>query len=114
MFGVSFHGTEGSLVIDGGGYRIYDMRNNVTHTQTGAGGDSTHQDNFLDCIRNGTRPHADIEEAHKSTLLCHLGNISQRVGRALKRNPENGHIQADEEAAQLWSRQYRDGWEPSA
>ncbi|MCA9249440.1 MAG: gfo/Idh/MocA family oxidoreductase, partial [Planctomycetales bacterium] len=27
MFGVSFHGEEGSMVIDGNGYRSYDMRN---------------------------------------------------------------------------------------
>ena len=36
--------------------------------------------NFLDCVRDGKRPNADIEEGHKSTRLCHLGNIAYRTG----------------------------------
>ncbi len=113
MFGVSFHGDKGSLVIDGAGYKIYDMHNKQVESQSGAGGDSDHLANFLDCVRSGQRPNADIEEAHRSTLLCHLGNISQRTGRALRTNGANGHIEEDAEAASLWSKKYRTGWEPT-
>ena len=78
----------------------------------GRGGDADHIANFLDCIRTNRRPNADIEEAHKSTLLCHLGNIAYRVGRVLNLDPKNGHIQGDDQAAALWTREYRPGWEP--
>jgi predicted dehydrogenase len=111
MFGISFHGDEGSLVIDGGGWRTYDMRNKETGKNSGGGGDATHQANFLDCIRNGGTPNADIQEAHRSTLLCHLGNISQRSGRALTTDPKNGHILGDEKAAGMWGREYRKEYE---
>ncbi len=112
MFGISFHGDKGSLVITGSGYKTLDLHNKVLDTKSGAGGDATHLANFLQCIRTAERPNSDIEGAHKSTVMCHLGNISQRVGRALKIDSKNGHILDDKPAQELWGRQYRQGWEP--
>ena len=102
----------GALVIVDTGYKIYDTRNKEVSSGQGAGGDADHVGNFLDCIRTGKRPNADIEDAHKSTLLCHLGNISYRVNRVLTTSAENGHIQNDQEAAALWDREYRPDWTP--
>jgi hypothetical protein len=55
---------------------------------------------------------SDILSGHQSTLLVQLGNISQRVGRSLDINPQNGHILKDKEAMKYWSREYQPGWEP--
>ena len=55
---------------------------------------------------------AEILEAHKSTLMCHLGNIAHRTGRNLRCDPSNGHILGDEEAMGYWSKEYAKGWEP--
>jgi predicted dehydrogenase len=112
QFGTSFHGEEGSMLIVDSGYKIFDPRNKEIAASTGAGGDADHVRNFLECIRSGKRPNADIEEAHKSTLLCHLGNISYRVNRVLSTSAEKGQITDDDEAAKLWTRDYRAGWEP--
>ena len=46
-----------------------------------------HIANFVDCIRSRKKPNADIEEVHYSTLLCHYGNVSYRLGRKLKIDP---------------------------
>ena len=54
---------------------------------------------------------AEIEEGHKSTLLCHLGNIAYRNGRTLNCDPANGKILDDVESMALWSRDYEKGWE---
>jgi hypothetical protein len=51
-------------------------------------------------------------EGHKSTMLCHLGNISHRVGRVINCDATNGHIREDEAANRFWSREYAPGWEP--
>ncbi len=110
-FGASFHGSQGSLYLTSNGYQVYDRANKLVHEGKGSGGVS-HVQNFLDCVRSGDRPNSEIEGAHKSTLLCHLGNIAYRVGRTLKCDPNNGHILDDEQAMQLWSREYRKGWEP--
>ena len=56
-------------------------------------------------------PHSEIEEGHKSTLLCHLGNIAYRTGRTLKCNPTNSHILNNQRAQGMWGRSYAAGWE---
>jgi hypothetical protein len=100
------------MSIEEAGYKIYDMKNKEIGGNTGEGGDGIHIANFLECIRTGKRPNADIDIAHKSTLLCHLGNIAHRVNRVLTTSEKNGHIQGDDEAMKLWTREYRPGWEP--
>jgi predicted dehydrogenase len=111
-FGMSFHGTEGSMIIRGAGYTIYDTKLKETGSGTGPGGDKDHFADFLDAVRTGRLPNADIEKAHRSTLLCHLGNIAYRTGSVLTTDPNNGHILGNEAAQNLWGREYAPGWEP--
>ncbi len=111
-FGARFLGTEGSLATLDNGYVIYDMQNKEVERNTGSGGDEVHLADFVAAIREGRRPNADIEEGHKTTLLCNLGNISHRIGRQLTIDPTNGHIQGDAAAAKLWAREYEEGWKP--
>ena len=68
-----------------------------------------HHRNFLDCIRSGERPNADIEIGHLSASLCHLGNIATRVGRVLHFDSKTEQITGDEEANKLIRRAYREG-----
>lgn len=112
QFGVSFHGEEGSIVIVDSGYKVFDMKNKEIATQTGAGGDVSHVANFLTSIKTLENPPADILDAHKSTLLCHLGNIAHRVKRTLLTSEKDGSIVGDEKASMLWKREYREGMEP--
>jgi predicted dehydrogenase len=111
-FGMSFHGTEGSMVIRGSGYTVYDTRLKEIGSGTGPGGDKDHFADFLDAVRTGRLPNADIEKAHRSTLLCHLGNIAYRTSSVLNTDPTNGHILGNEAAENLWGREYAPGWEP--
>jgi predicted dehydrogenase len=114
-FGVSFSGEKGSMVMGDNGYTIYDEKNKEIAKDPGKGdGMSAHVANFLACIRGGKeeRPNADIEDGHKSTLLCHLGNIAARTSSVLICDPKTGHILDNEKAAAMWKREYRPGWEP--
>ena len=77
-------------------------------------GDVEHIENFVAAIRND-KPlelNQEILSGHKSTLLCHLGNIAHRTGRTLTCSTEDGHIIGDEKAMKLWQREYEPGWEP--
>jgi predicted dehydrogenase len=111
-FGISFHGTQGSLVQQGTGYVMYDMKGKEVTSGNGAGGDKDHFADFLDGVRTGRLTNADIEIAHQSTLLCHLGNIAYRTGSVLNTDPTNGHIKDNPAAEALWGREYAPGWEP--
>jgi predicted dehydrogenase len=113
---VSFYGDRGSLDLNSNGdYVIFDLRDKeVENKKAAVRGDAEHIANFLAAIRND-KPlelNAEIAEGHKSTLLCHLGNIAHRTGRTLHCDAKNGHIVADNEAMALWAREYEPGWEP--
>ena len=123
--GTSILGTTGSVVMDRDGYVVYDLKNEVVKqnlaTQAGDGlnisadDDMTnaHIANFVDAIRTGAALRQPIEEGAKSVLLCHLGNIAQWTGRALKIDPATGRIQGDEQAMAHWHREYAPGWAPT-
>lgn len=124
--GVLVYGSEGTALIDGNSYTIYDNKRKVVKKATGneavdptntvsASGlklDLLHVTNFIDAVRNGTPVTCPIVEGHKSVTLLHLANIAWRVGRELHCDPANGHILNDAEAMKLWRRTYEPGWEP--
>jgi predicted dehydrogenase len=110
---VSFYGTNGTLIMEDSGYRIYDETGKlVSEIKAGERGDKVHILNFLNCIKSGNKPNSDIEECQKSALMCHLGNIAYRLNRTIMFSPETKKILNAPEAMQYWSREYRKGWEP--
>lgn len=113
---VTFYGTEGTLELEvDGSFRIYDLSGKVNEeAEQKDEGLSSHIANFIDAVRRQSPDglNATIAEGHRSTLLCHLGNIAQRVGRVLQCRASDGHIEGDERAMELWKRQYAPGWEP--
>jgi predicted dehydrogenase len=108
----AFFCEKGSLFIKGNGYRICDLKGDETGKNTGEGGDVTHFQNFADAIRGEGKLNCEIEEGHKTTLLCHLGNIAWRTGRTVHFDTVKRRITGDPDADRLWSREYRAGWEP--
>ena len=113
---VTFYGDKGSLEIDSnGGHTVYDGGDKVVDKVAGKSrGDIEHIDNFTAAIRNGTprKLNCEVAEGHKSTLLCHLGNIAQRTGQAITCRASDGHIVGNDKAAGLWERDYQEGWKP--
>jgi hypothetical protein len=65
---------------------------------------------FVDAVRNDRRPNGDIEIGHFTASLCHLGNLSNRLGRSLQFDPETEQVIDDAEANELLTRDYRDHW----
>lgn len=100
---VSIYGDGGVMSFDGGGYRIHDNDGKLVEENVPGLNDLPHFQNFVNAIRNGEALNAEISDAQKSTMLCHLGNISYREGRQIKgmEIPDN-----------LRSREYAKGWKP--
>ena len=116
-FGVTFHGTKGSVRLTSTGHELFDRNGKRTQaTSGGSAGEMTdlHAANFVAAIRANDPAllNAPAEVAHRSTLPCHLGNIAHRVGRPLRCDPATGRILNDPDAAALWDREYAEGWAP--
>jgi predicted dehydrogenase len=54
-----------------------------------------HMGNFFNCVRSRQRPVADVETAHRSVSLCHIGVIALRLGRKLDWNAGSEHFTGD-------------------
>ncbi len=122
--GVSFHGEHGTLEIFDNSYKIFDSKNklvksvepttNIMVNEKGPGFDmdKAHFENFINGIDKGEKLFSPYPEIAKSVLLCHLGNISYRTGRALAIDNKSGRIVNDSDAMKFWAREYEKGWEP--
>ncbi|MBI3409813.1 MAG: Gfo/Idh/MocA family oxidoreductase [Planctomycetes bacterium] len=103
-WGVALYGERGVLVFDNRGWHVEDGVEASDRTQDM---DRPHLQNFIDCIRENRRPNCDIEEGHKSTRLCHLGNIAIRTGLTLHFDVRTETCREGGEANRLLSRTYR-------
>lgn len=109
--GAAFYGTEGMMLLGHTvGWKMFGKRDKLMEEMTGKVNLPAHHQNFLDCIRSGEKPNADIEINHLSSSLCHLANIACRTGRTLKLDPEKEQILGDDEANGMLKRKYRDHW----
>jgi predicted dehydrogenase len=123
--GLVFYGTKGTLDLARAGYRIRpetwtgedpaDPTRKFTPAVSarevkGANLDDQHVRNFLDCVKSRQRPNADVEEGHRSAVMCHLGNLSTRLGRSLKWDAQKEQVIGDAEANRLLTKPYRKPW----
>jgi len=65
---------------------------------------------FLHCVRTRERPFRDIQVAHRTLIVCHLGNIAYWLGRPLKWDPVKEEIVGDPEANRWLDRPKRAPW----
>jgi predicted dehydrogenase len=77
--GVVFHCEEGRLVIGNGTIAAFDPKGEQIQKFAGGG---EHFRNFADAVkaRNRELLNSEVEQGHLSTVLCHLPNISYRLG----------------------------------
>jgi predicted dehydrogenase len=86
--GVIFEGTDGYFVSPSyNGGTAFDKDGKMLESFSG-GNDNHHYENFVKAVRSRNHEDltADIEEGHLSSALCHLGNISYRLGEEVAMN----------------------------
>jgi len=124
--GIMVHGTNGSVLIDRGGYEVYDTRDKKIeefkvqgHAATASadtiGADSMtdlHFANMISAIRTGEKLHQPVAQGNVAVTMLQLSNIAYFTQRGLKVDPSNGHIVGDAEATAMTRRTYAPGWEP--
>ncbi|MBI1787274.1 MAG: Gfo/Idh/MocA family oxidoreductase [Acidobacteria bacterium] len=112
VVGNLFYGSEGFMAVDGAGFQVYkgEKREQVMDEKSAGRGDtSPHMANFLAAVKSRRHRdlHADIEIAQHSASLCHLANISYRLGRKLAFDPSRWQFAGDREADKMLTREYR-------
>jgi predicted dehydrogenase len=108
--GNAFYGTKGMMLLGKAfGWKIIGENNKPVQEVKGKLKVDPHCRNFIDCVKSGQTPAADIEVAHLSSSLAHLGNIALRTGRCFKFDAKAEHILGDDDANALIRRKYREG-----
>jgi predicted dehydrogenase len=120
--GVAFHGNNGVLVVDRGGWEVYPETETsqgqkkyryAGEPRRGTGGVDYHQAhvrNFLECMDTRMPPRSDVEKGHNSMIACHLGNIAFRAKRRIQWDVDRERVVGDAEAQAMVDKPYRAPW----
>ena len=107
-----YRGTRLGIVVDcengyfvggGGGGWVYDNDGKRVKQFKGSGG---HVPNFVECVRNQQpeKLNAEVEEGHLSSALCHMANISYRLGKQTPPEQVRESIEFDKHALESFQR----------
>lgn len=69
-----------------------------------------HYIDFLDAIRNRTKPICDVEVGHRTASVCTLGNIAYELKRPLLWDPKAENFKDDDRANLALKRPMQDEW----
>ena len=122
--GAAIMGTEGTVIVDRGGYETYDLQGNKTgEVKSAVAAPSTdligsdpmtfaHFANFVAAIRNGEKLNAPIAIGNVAVTMLQLSNVAWEVNRELQLDTSDGKILNDPVAMNSWGREYEKGWAP--
>lgn len=69
-----------------------------------------HYRNFIDCVKTRRDPIARVEVGHRSTTICHLGNIAMMLKRKVHWDPDKERFINDDLANRMISKPMRAPW----
>jgi hypothetical protein len=109
-----FYGDQGWMALDANGYRIYTgdpakLSQQAKYEEPSKTDTAPHVANFLAAVRSRRHEdlHADVRIGVISADLCHLANISYRLGGRQLNFDQTSERFDDEEASRLANPQYR-------
>ena len=80
----------------------------------GTGGEDTmamNEQDWINSIKTRQRPFCEVEDGHRVSVACLLANMSLRLGRAIRWDPDKEQVIGDKEAAAMCVRPYRAPWD---
>jgi predicted dehydrogenase len=110
---VEVFGTRGLLFLGrhGDGWQVFNEAGESVIADSPKQSDPEHQDNFIECVRSRRQPNASAEQGHYSAMLCHLANVSWRMGnKKLAFDKKTETFTGEPEAGKLLKRTYRAPW----
>ena len=113
--GAEFIGEHGTLIVDRKAVRWFPNDEEDAEPAAGPGetvhGPNAHWQNFIECMKSRAKPRSDIESMAKTTMVCHLGNISYQSQSTVKWDAKAQDV-ANRVArhAMAYERPYRKPW----
>jgi predicted dehydrogenase len=120
-----FCGTEGSLLVNRSGYKLFAEKPQGADAQPWAEKFLTkivedvpatddllrkHAQHFIDCIRNNKKPYASAETGHYASCPGHLMNIAWRLRRTIEWDGQSEKILNDPDGNFMVTKKYRAPW----
>jgi predicted dehydrogenase len=111
-----FEGTEGSVRVDNKGDNFVTVPEELALTEI-ADEDAilaisdNHQRNFIDCVKSREQPVSHVEAGHRSTSVCHLGNIAIKLKAKLEWDPKAEQFTNNDAANDFLHREARSPWQ---
>ena len=117
--GILFEGTEGRIFVNRGkltGKPVEDLKDKplpegAIEKIYGGKVSGNHTINFIEGIKARKQPISDVWSHNRMLEICHLSNISMRLGRELKWDPVKREIIGDAQANSFLARENRKGFE---
>jgi predicted dehydrogenase len=113
--GILFHGTEGTMFVDRGGFEIFPEPKSSLQpmkVERTSSGNQNHWNNFAACIKSREKPISDIETCYRSSATCLLGNIALRSKARVDWDAQKESI-VQPELRKWMQREYRKPWKLS-
>jgi predicted dehydrogenase len=111
--GIYFHAFKGALIADYGRHEVVaegDMLKDKTPPKPTLAPSPGHEREWLDCIKTRQQPSCSVAYHWKVDIALTLANLSYRLKRSVRFDPEAGKIVGDAEAVRLARPQYRSPW----
>jgi predicted dehydrogenase len=111
--GAEYYGTKGKMFLSKRGkFEVRGSDNKVKDIKLSAAPRTevveNHQ-NWLECIKSGGTPNANVDAAVRTAIAVHLANIATRLQRTLRFDVAAEQVIGDEQANSMLSRTYRKG-----
>ncbi|QDS96401.1 Alpha-N-acetylgalactosaminidase [Roseimaritima multifibrata] len=117
--GILFEGTKGRFFVNRGkiaGKPVEDLKENplpegAIEKVYGGPISKNHTANFIEGMQSRKQPISDVWSHNRMLEICHLSNISMRLGRELNWDADKREIVGDAQANAFLSRENRKGYE---
>jgi myo-inositol 2-dehydrogenase / D-chiro-inositol 1-dehydrogenase len=113
---IKFIGTEGWVGNEGWRGKVQASSDKILNSVIGpdeiqlyTNPEGEHHD-FLKCVKSRKDPYFPVDIGHRVSTVCHLANISIRLGRKLKWDPVAEKFENDDQANAMRSRPMRSPW----
>ncbi len=116
--GVQFIGTEGKIEVSRSFLRTFPneglAKTNMKDSDKRVYFSDNHYQDWIDAMKNRTKPISDVEIGHRTASVCNVINIAYELQRPLLWDPKAENFFGDEFATMMLSRPFRGKWDFTA